>query len=141
MTGDNPGGIKAIEKGFREGVIRIDLKLSRPDTNTPHSMKLMDDLHKSFSGSDVYQEVPLLTFKEFEHARSSWAKGKKIWTNSLVSPLYHDQVLAMAGTYFDAATLILESFVSPGYDGVPVRKYFGALSEIIKVIQYFFPKP
>ncbi|KAH6842266.1 hypothetical protein B0I37DRAFT_356367 [Chaetomium sp. MPI-CAGE-AT-0009] len=132
MSGDSTAGVRAIEKGFREGIIRIDLKLSRPDTNTPHSMNLMDDLHKSFSGSDVYQEAPLLTFTEFEHARASWTKGKKTWANSLLPPLHHDQVLAMAAAYFDVATLILESFISPGYDAVPVKKYFGALSEIMK---------
>ncbi|GAB1313552.1 hypothetical protein MFIFM68171_03762 [Madurella fahalii] len=132
MTGDNPRGVKSVEKGFKEGVIRADLKLSRPDAITPHSNSLLVDLYKSFGEADVYQDAPMLTFIEFEQARTRWAKGKGSWKNPLVSHLYHEKMMAMAGAYFDAAILTLESFVSPGYDGVPIKKYFGALSEVMK---------
>ena len=133
MSQDNAKGVKGIERGFREGLIRIDLKLSPPDTNTPHSTSLIGDLYRSFGDTDVYEEAPLLPFKEFEQARANWSNGRGLWKNPLRSHFYHDKMLAMAGVYFEVAVLTLESFVPPEYDGVPVKKYFGALSHVMKV--------
>ncbi len=119
----------------------MDLMLARSDHGARSPGAILREINKPFSETDVYQEGPSMTLEEFEAARASWKSGNTPWKNTLVSRVSQDKMLAAAGLYFDAAVRTLESFVSPEYDGLPIKKYFGALSEAMKVSSFSCASP
>ena len=137
IHGDAGEGVNNIEQAFREGLVRVDLRLARPDPGVRHRSWMIHELYERFGETDVYEGGASLEFEGFELARAEWKSGKGTGRNPLVSRSSQDKLVATAGQYFDVAVRTLESFVSPEYDGVPVKKYFGALSEAIKVSWFY----
>ncbi|KAK3899676.1 hypothetical protein C8A05DRAFT_36702, partial [Staphylotrichum tortipilum] len=132
LAGEGSEGVNSIEQAFNEGLVRVDLIVARPNRGISAPSMMMDELCWSFNDTDVYERGASVTFEEFEVARTEWKSGNSSRRNPLVSRVSQDKMLATAGRYFDAAVRTLESFVSPEYDGVPIKKYFGALSEAMK---------
>lgn len=125
------GNERNVNKGFKEGVIRTESKLTRAE-NRAFDESLMEELYHALGDTDVYSEAGMLSFDEFEQDRRGLYKSKSRLGSVSVSSL-STEVLNTVEEYFDVSLRVLESFVSPQFRSTLVGKYLAALSMIMKV--------
>jgi hypothetical protein len=128
----NAGKVRNVSKGFREGLIRTSLKLTRLE-KTPYADSLRENLFQIFDATDVYCETGQISFDEFEQERRNLHKGKEHRSFIQASSFSTDEVLGMAEQYFTVSLRVLESFVAIKHRSTLISKCLAALAMIMKV--------
>ncbi|KAI4593880.1 hypothetical protein KJ359_008923 [Pestalotiopsis sp. 9143b] len=124
------GNERNVNKGFKEGIIRTESKLTRAE-NRAFDENLMEELYQALDDTDAYSEAGIMSFDEFEQDRRSLYKSRSRLGSVSVSSL-STEVLNTVEEYFDVSLRVLESFVSPQFRSTLVGKYLAALSMIMK---------
>ncbi|RYP47236.1 hypothetical protein DL768_006679 [Monosporascus sp. mg162] len=125
------GQPRNVAKGFKEGIIRTELKIIRLDEKA-YSDDLLEDLYQAFDATDVYHMAAQLSFDQFEQERVGLNGSKGCRSLNTLSNFSTDEWLVTMEEYFDVSLRVLESFVWVKFRSTLVSKCLGALAMIMK---------